>query len=85
MDFRNLVLWKTRAKEKIIFIGGIPLSNTLDYLKAYLSTFDKVEKIRIPRKKDTGELKGYAKAVLATKEGVDLIMNYPSIFLAIWR
>lgn len=83
MDARNLVHRKTRVKERIIFIGGIYLTTTLQHLKAFLSTFDKVEKIQISRKKDNGEIKGYAKAMLATNEEVDLIVNYSFIKLAV--
>lgn len=65
-------------KERTIFVGGIPLSTTLQQLKDYLSAFDKVLNVQMPRHKDSDVLKGYAKAVLATSEGIRRIVSHPS-------
>jgi RNA recognition motif-containing protein len=77
MDARGETTGTVPARDRVIFVGGIPLATTLQTLRSYLSTFDKVEKIQLPRHKDSGVLKGYAKAVLATSEGVNRIVSHP--------
>lgn len=77
MDVRKYGGSGVAAKERTIFVGGIPLSSTLQQVKDYLSTFDKVQYIQLPRHRDSGILKGYAKAVLATAEGVQGIVSLP--------
>lgn len=77
MDVRKYEGSGVAAKERTIFVGGIPLSSTLQQVKDYLSTFDKVQHIQLPRHRDSGILKGYAKAVLATSEGVQRVVSLP--------
>lgn len=58
-----------------IFIGGIPLTSTYKQVLTYLETFDYVESLVLPRDRQSGQLKGYARAVLASEDGVDRVMN----------
>lgn len=64
-----------KEASRTIFLGGIPLVSTPDLLRRYLSTFDRVEHLDMPRYPDSGILKGYAKAVLASREGVDRVVS----------
>lgn len=72
--------FKNRAdvSSRTVFMGGIPLVSTEASLKEYLSKYDGVLKIDMPRYADTGVLKGYARAVLATTAGVErVIADHP--------
>lgn len=52
--------------------------STESMIKDYLSKFDKVEFVDMPRYSNTGVLKGYAKVTLATSEGArKVIANNP--------
>lgn len=62
---------------RTVFLGGIPLDITAKKLVVYLSTFDKVEKIHLPKNSSSGVLKGYAKAVLASTDGVHHLVSQP--------
>ncbi len=53
-----------------IFIGGIPLSSTYKQVLGYLENFDYVESLMLPRDRQTRQLKGYGKAVMASEDGV---------------
>lgn len=65
---------------RTIFIGGIPLSTTFSQVYRYLSHWDRVLQIKLPKDRTTGLLKGYAKAVLASEDGVNrLIAHQPHI------
>jgi hypothetical protein len=66
---------------RTIFVGGIPIDSTVRSIASYLSQFDAVEKIQVPKDPSTGILKGYAKAVLASTEGVKFITSQPSHFI----
>ena len=71
----------TSKTSRTIFVGGIPIDSTAKSIISYLSSFDKVEKIQIPKDPMTGILKGYAKAVLATTEGVRRITSHTPHFI----
>lgn len=58
---------------RTLFIGGIPLDIKAKELLAYLSIFDKVKRLKLPKDSATGVLRGYAKAVMATQAGVERI------------
>lgn len=59
---------------RTIFLGGIPLISTEKLLIEYLSNFDAVEDVDIPRYTDTGISKGYAKVRLASSSGVRRVL-----------
>lgn len=65
-----------QEKARSIFIGGIPLNVTYRELHSYLNRFDSVVRLRLPRDKETGILKGFARAVLATVEGAQKIVSH---------
>lgn len=77
MEFATVALGESKTS-RTIFIGGIPMMITAKQIVAYLSRFDDVEKIQVPKETATGVLKGYAKAVLATTEGVRRITDQSS-------
>lgn len=60
--------------QRTIFVGGIPLKSTSTEIVDYLLQFDTVESVILPRNKNTGHLRGYAKAVLGSKAGVDRVL-----------
>lgn len=77
MEGNNVDWSKPPARERTIFVGGIPLASTVNGLKDYLTIFDNVEKIHLPRDPDSGQIRGYAKVVMASLEGVDRIISQP--------
>lgn len=60
---------------RTVFVGGIPLDIRVKELMAYLSEFDAVVKLQLPKDPNTGALKGYAKAIFATTAGVERITS----------
>ena len=56
---------------RTVFVGGIPLDIRVKELQEYLSTFDTVVKLQLPKNRKTGALKGYAKAIFASVAGVE--------------
>ena len=63
-----------------IFIGGIPLTSTKQLILSFLSRYDSVEHLYMPRDQATGQLKGYARAVLRSAQGVqDIIDSQPHL------
>ena len=60
---------------RTVFLGGIPLVSTKKMLVDYLSKFDIVEKIEMPRYSDSNVLKGYAKAIVASSMGVQRLIS----------
>lgn len=65
-------------QNRTIFIGGIPLSATVGEVQTYLSSFDRVVRLHLPRDRTTKTLKGYARVVLASEAGVERILNRSS-------
>lgn len=63
--------------QRTVFVGGIPLKSSPADIEAYLSTFDIVEAVMLPKNKLTGQLRGYAKATMRTLEGVERLLNFP--------
>lgn len=59
------------SKEKLVFLGGLPLTLTRSDMSSYLEQFGPVERLILPVNLDTGLLKGHGKAVFATKKGRD--------------
>lgn len=64
-----------------IFVGGIPLKSTSAEIVDYLLQFDSVESVILPRNKNTGHLRGFAKAVLGSKAGVDRVLAVQHHFI----
>lgn len=60
---------------RTVFIGGIPLKSTTQDIEDFLTHFDEVETIMLPKNKLGGQLKGYAKAVMKSQEGVERLMS----------
>lgn len=71
----------SKISKRTVFLGGIPIDSTKNEVLAYLEQFDCVQKLDIPKDKSTKILKGYAKAVLKTSEGVDRLLAQPFHFL----
>lgn len=63
--------------ELALFIGGIPLQATFEELHRYLSHFDEVVSLFMPRDSHTKIIKGYAKAHMKTEEGTFRILRCP--------
>lgn len=77
---------------KCIFVGGIPLSSNYQEVYNYLSKFGPISRIQLPKDRQKGRLKGFAKAVFATEDGVRSILAYKdhelgglSIGVSLWR
>lgn len=62
---------------RTIFIGGIPIKSTTGDIEEYLSQFDEVESVLLPKNRLSGQLKGYARATLRTVEGVERLLSSP--------
>lgn len=60
----------SRNGSKVVFLGGLPLGSTQEELLCLLRQFDNVIWLDLPREKKTGALKGYARAEVATQEGM---------------
>lgn len=69
------VLEGSTRGQKTVFLGGIPLNTTQQDIIEFLSPFDQVLRVDIARDKYTKELKGYAKAVLKTEEGIQRLLH----------
>ena len=59
---------------RTIFLGGIPLSSNDITILDYLSGFDIVEYVEIPKDEATNKPKGYAKALLSTARGTQRVL-----------
>ena len=55
MEFAIVALRESETS-RTIFIGGIPMMITANQIVAYLSRFDEVEKIQVPKDMATGVL-----------------------------
>lgn len=66
---------------RTIFIGGIPLQSKPKEIATYLSQYDVVESLKVPKDPTSGKLKGFAKAVLKTLEGVERIVSEPCHYI----
>lgn len=62
-------------EEPIVFLGGIPLTSSEEEIFIYVSQFDQVKNVFMPRFRSTGILKGYAKVTLASEKGVEKILS----------
>lgn len=69
---------KSEIAHHIVFLGGIPLTSTFESVKRFLEQCDEVKNLVLPRDKLSGKLKGYARALLATNEGIERLMSLPS-------
>jgi RNA recognition motif-containing protein len=63
--------------ELALFIGGIPLQATFEELHRYLSQFDEVVSLFMPRDSHSKVIKGYAKAHMKTEEGALRTLRCP--------
>lgn len=61
--------------QRTVFVGGISLKSSTADIEAYLSQFDEVESVVLPRNKHNGLLRGYAKATLRSLAGVERLMS----------
>lgn len=62
------------SKEKLVFLGGLPLTLTRSELLSYLEQFGLVEKLILPFNPETGLLKGHGKAIFTSKQGRDNVL-----------
>ena len=60
---------------RILFVGGIHKECNQEELFTYLKTFDNVLWLRIETDPATGQSKGHAFAILASKDGQDKVLN----------
>ena len=72
---------KGQQSNRTVFLGGIPLNSTKHEVLSYLEQFDIIQKLEMPKDKYLKTLKGYAKAVFQTTEGVDRLLAQPCHFL----
>lgn len=67
-----------RSENPNIFVGGITSDMTTQDVLKYLSNFDKVDSLEMPRDPSTNEWKGYAKARLHSQQGLERLLRQPS-------
>lgn len=72
---------KEKAASRTIFIGGLPLQSKPKDIANYLAFYDVVESLKVPKDPATGKLKGFAKAVLKTLEGVERVVSEPCHYI----
>jgi RNA recognition motif-containing protein len=63
--------------KRTVFVGGIPLKSTPKDIEDYMSQFDDVESVQLPKNKLSGQLKGYAKVTMGSVAGVERLLGYP--------